>query len=150
MVCLQTSSAFRVCSKRGRATSTPGFRSSRTRAWHCTRCAGRRRWDTSPPGEMRRVRPKGPGTTNIFKNSPNFGACCPDVGTLTCCQRVGFPLSHQKLIFSSAGEQKATERSFCLHDGYAKYFLGLRPLAGYASLKLYHVMSFFCSRNPEG
>ena len=27
------------------------------------------------------------------------------------------------------------------------YFLGLRPLAGYASLKLYHVMSFFCMRN---
>ena len=27
------------------------------------------------------------------------------------------------------------------------YFLGLRPLAGYASLKLYHVMSCFCMRN---
>ena len=30
---------------------------------------------------------------------------------------------------------------------YVRNFLGLRPLAGYASLKLYHVMSCFCMRN---
>ena len=33
------------------------------------------------------------------------------------------------------------------HMNPCSNFLGLRPLAGYASLKLYHVMSCFCMRN---
>ena len=47
-------------------------------------------------------------------------------------------------------DDKATEKGVCLLAGLNKFgnacplkqdFLGLRPLAGYASLKLYHVMA---------